>query len=149
MSPSSSSGSGRTSSGPRPGAHRVLVIEDAQDTRELYALELELAGFIVWQAASGEEGLDKVRHLRPDVIVLDLMLPGLDGFSVARVVRALEDDRKAAIIAVSALSSEPLRTEALGAGCDSFLRKPVDAATVVDRARFLLARRQTAGLPPG
>jgi DNA-binding response OmpR family regulator len=123
------------------------VVEDAQETRELYVLELESAGFIVCQAACGEEALEKLRHFDPDVIVLDLMLPGVDGFSVARVVRALEGDRKAAIIAVSALSSEPLRAAALGAGCDSFLRKPVDAATVVEQARLLLARRQMAGLP--
>jgi len=123
------------------------VIEDAQDTRELYALELEAAGFIVSQAESGEEGLERVRRFEPDVIVLDLMLPGIDGFSVARVVRTLDRYRNVAILAVSALTSEPLRVEALGAGCDFFLRKPVVAATVVEQARLLMERRWAATPP--
>jgi DNA-binding response OmpR family regulator len=139
--------SDRTSSGPRDRAPRALVIEDSRESREIYALELELAGFVVSQAATGEEGLQQVRRFEPDVIVLDLMLPGLDGFSVARVVRALERYRNVAILAVTALTSEPLRVEALGAGCDSFLRKPVDAATVVQHARLLLDRRQAEPLP--
>ena len=105
------------------------MIEDSRESRELYVLELELAGFMVSQAATGEEGLAQVRNFEPDVIVLDLMLPGIDGFSVARVVRALERHRNVAILAVSALTSEPLRKEALGVGCDSFLCKPVDGTT--------------------
>jgi DNA-binding response OmpR family regulator len=125
------------------------VIEDSRESRELYALELELAGFMVSQAATGEEGLAEVRRFEPDVIVLDLMLPGIDGFSVARVVRALERYRNVAILAVSALTSEPLRREALGVGCDSFLYKPVVATTVVEQARLLLARRQAVTLPSG
>jgi DNA-binding response OmpR family regulator len=137
---------GRTSSGPHARAPRVLVIEDSRESRELYALELELAGFIVSQAGTGEEGLQQVRRFEPDVIVLDLMLPGLDGFSVARVVRALERYRNVGILAVTALMSEPMRVEALGAGCDFFLRKPVEASTVVEQARLLLDRRHAEPL---
>ena len=83
---------------------RALVIEDAHDTCELFASELTLAGFIVVRAANGEDGLERARQFEPDVIVLDLMLPGVNGFSVARAVRARERQRNVSIVAVSARS---------------------------------------------
>jgi two-component system, cell cycle response regulator DivK len=124
---------------------RALVIEDDEASRELFAFELELSGFVVSHAASGREGLDKVRTFEPDVIVLDLILPGLSGFSVARAVRGLERSRNVAIVAVSGLTSEFLRMEAIEAGCDVFLGKPVVPATLVEQAGHLLARRGGGG----
>jgi len=120
---------------------RALVIEDDDDSRAMFAFELESSGFVVSHAASGKEGLEKVRTIDPDVIVLDLILPGLSGFSVARAVRGLARGRNVAIVAVSGLTSEFLRVEALEAGCDVFLGKPVVPATVVEEAGHLLARR--------
>ena len=122
------------------------MIEDVADFRELLASELELAGFSVAEAADGEEGLAEVRSFEPDVVVLDLMLPRLNGFSLARVVRAYERERKIAILAVSALTSEPLRNMALNAGCDSFLGKPVTTNEVIEEVRRLL-RRGVAAYP--
>lgn len=137
----------RRSSGLRSRAARVLVIEDEEDSRELFACELEFSGFLVSTAANGEEGLERVRRFEPDVIVLDLILPGLSGFSVAHTARGLECGRNVAIVAVSGLTSETLRIEALGAGCDVFLRKPVAPPTVVKEVRHLLARRKVRWPP--
>ena len=134
-------------SGARARAPRALVIEDAEESREMYAYELELSGFTVSQASDGEEGLREVQRFDPDVIVLDLVLPGVSGFSVARTVRSQGRHWHVAILAVSALKSEVLRTEALGAGCDAFLCKPVVPATVVEQARIVMARRE-ASAPP-
>ncbi len=116
------------------------MVDDAQDWQELLASELELAGFTVDGASRGAEALERVHRFKPDVIVLDLMLPGLNGFSVARVVRALERGRHIAIVAVTALTAELLRQEALSAGCDAFLSKPLDAATVVEQVIVLVER---------
>lgn len=129
-------------SGSRARAPRALVIEDAPESREVFAYEFEAAGFVVSEAATGEEGLELARSFNPDVIVLDLILPGVSGFSVARVLRALERERNVAILAVSALASEPLRHEAIEAGCDVFFSKPVIVATLVEQALRMLARRQ-------
>ncbi len=122
---------------PRPpasgGACRpvlVLLVEDDEIARELMASELERAGFIVRQAADGEEGLHEARLFRPDVIVLDLMLPKLNGFSLVRAARTLEPGPRA-VLAVSGLASEALRAEALAAGCDAFLPKPVHVDSMI------------------
>jgi DNA-binding response OmpR family regulator len=118
----------------------VLVAEDEDASREFLALELERVGFVVCQASNGEECLEQVASFAPDVIVLDLMLPLVSGFAVARAVRALDHGRNVAILAVTALASEALRIEALAAGCDEVLRKPILATVVVEHVRLLLDR---------
>jgi DNA-binding response OmpR family regulator len=119
---------------------RALVIEDDEDLRELFARELELSGFVVYRASAGQEGLEMVRRYDPDAVVLDLVLPTLSGFSVARSTRSLETTRNVAIVAVSGLTSDVLRMEALSAGCDVFLVKPVAPTTVVAQVCQTLAR---------
>lgn len=131
----------------RPGTARVLVVEDEQGPREFLASELELAGFVVSQASTGEEGLEKARRFEPDVIVLDLMLPELNGFGVARTLRSLDRKRSLGILAVSALASEALRREAIAAGCDAFLAKPAPAAAVVKQVHLLAFHRE-GSVPP-
>jgi DNA-binding response OmpR family regulator len=118
------------------------VVEDAEDSRELFALELERAGFIVARAWDGEAALVLAREVEPDVIVLDLMLPGINGFSVARAVRSSQEHRNVAILAVTALTSDGMRRMALEAGCDAVLCKPVVASIVVDEARLLVDSRR-------
>jgi DNA-binding response OmpR family regulator len=116
-----------------------LVVEDMDDARELYATELERAGFIVARAERGESALPLVGEFEPDVIVLDLMLPGVNGFTVARAVRASEKrPGKIAIMAVTALTSNAMRRMALEAGCNEVLCKPVLPAVVIAKARDLL-----------
>ncbi len=118
----------------------MLVVEDEQTSREFLASELERAGFLVCEAANGEECLEQVPRFAPDVIVLDLMLPVVSGFAVARALRPLARRRNVAILAVTALASEALRMEALAAGCDGFLRKPISATLVVEQVRLLVDR---------
>jgi DNA-binding response OmpR family regulator len=119
----------------------VLVVEDDQSQRECVVSELESAGFIVLEAASGDEGLEQVRRFTPDVVVLDLMLPEISGFAIARAIRSVERTRDVGIVAVSGLASEALRMEALAAGCDAFLMKPVRAELVIEQVRSVQARR--------
>jgi CheY-like chemotaxis protein len=133
------------SSAPQPGSLRALVVEDAEDSRELYVSQLAEAGFSVAQAATGEAALEQSRHFCPHVIVLDLMLPGVNGFTVARAVRAAETHRNVAIVAVTALTSDALRRMALEAGCDAFLCKPIVVAQVIEEAQRLLKTRRQAG----
>jgi DNA-binding response OmpR family regulator len=128
--------------GPDNAPLRALVVDDAADTRELFSSEMEAVGFKVARAASGEAALEQVRVFDPDVIVLDLMLPGINGFDVARAVRASRDRRAIAILAVTALTSEIMRRLALEAGCDVVLCKPVVASLVVDEAHLLIDARQ-------
>jgi two-component system response regulator MprA len=116
----------------------VLVVEDTRDHRELYASELRAAGFAVLEASDGNSALAQAVRSRPEVIVLDMMLPGVSGFHVARILKADERTRRSSIVAVTALTSETFRVRALEAGCDAFLRKPLEGSAVVAEVVRLL-----------
>lgn len=127
----------------RPRGPLVLIIEDTTDLRDLFAAELATDGFMVIDAVDGETGIEKARRFVPDAIVLDLMLPGVNGFNVARLLRGNEGTREAVILAVTALTSNRLQAMALEAGCDSCLVKPVLGAAVVRELMRLLVRKKT------
>jgi CheY-like chemotaxis protein len=122
---------------------RVLVVDDMPETRRLMRRVLERARFSVVEAATGEAGLAAIRRDGPDAVVLDLRLPGISGFEVARAVRADPDPRVAAtpILACSASVQAEVRREALDAGCDAFEGKPFDVRTFPDLIRGLIAHR--------
>lgn len=122
---------------------RVLIVDDMPETRRLMRRVLERARFGVVEAASGEAGLAAIRREGPDAVVLDLRLPGMSGFDVARAVRSDPDPRIAAtpILACSASVQAEVRREALDAGCDAFEGKPFDIRTFPDLIRGLIAQR--------
>jgi DNA-binding response OmpR family regulator len=146
--PSASSASTQGNSEARPRGPVVLVVEDVRDQRDLFTDELTSAGFVVLSACDGEAAIDKAVKAAPEAIVLDLMLPRVSGFNVARLLRADERTRHTPIVAVTALTSETFRAQALDAGCDSVLRKPLVGATVVAEITRLLAKRPTPSSPP-
>jgi CheY-like chemotaxis protein len=126
-------------------APRVLVVDDTDETRRLMRRVLERARFGVVEAATGEAGLAAIRRDEPDAVVLDLRLPGISGFDVARAVRGDTDPRIAAtpILACSASVQPEVRREALDAGCDAFEGKPFDIGTFPDLVRRLIAQRRS------
>jgi DNA-binding response OmpR family regulator len=127
----------------RPRGPLVLIIEDTTDLRDLFAAELATDGFLVIDAVDGESGIDKAMRFQPDAVVLDLMLPGINGFNVARLLRSRDRTEHMVILAVTALTSERLRAMALEAGCDACLSKPVLGATVVAELMRLLVRKRS------
>ena len=125
---------------------RVLIVDDMPDTRRLMRRVLERAQFLVTEADTGEAGLAEIRATPPDAVVLDLRLPGMSGFDVARAVRA-DPDRAIAttpILACSASVQAEVRREALDAGCDAFEGKPFDIATFPALIQGLIAQRRPA-----
>jgi DNA-binding response OmpR family regulator len=138
---------GRPSSGVRPHGPLVLVVEDDDNLRDLFSTELAAAGFMVLEAPDGATAIEKAVRFGPHAIVLDLMLPGVDGFKVARRLRAEESTSNVAIIAFTALTSEKIREMARAAGCDAFMSKPVlPAALVGELVRLLASRRAAADM---
>ena len=123
---------------------RVLVVDDMPETRRLMRRVLERARFSVNEAATGEAGLATIRRDRPDAVVLDLRLPGMSGFDVARAVRSDPDPTIAStpILACSASVQSEVRREALDAGCDAFEGKPFDIRTFPDLIGGLIAQRR-------
>ncbi len=137
----------RPYSGVRPRGPLVLVVEEAAGARELYSAELAASGFMVLEAADGATAIEKSLRFAPHAVVLDLMLPGVDGFRVARRLRADDRTSDVVIIAVAALTAERLEAMAVAAGCDAFMAKPVlGAALVGEIVRLLAAKRSVADL---
>lgn len=116
---------------------RVLVIDDEPDVLMLCRVNLELAGHQVLEAANGEAGLDLALHERPDVIVLDLMLPKLDGLSVLAALTSDEATRDLPVILLTAKTQMEDRRAAWRAGCAEYLTKPfspVELVRIAERA---------------
>ncbi|ACL04595.1 HD domain-containing phosphohydrolase [Desulfatibacillum aliphaticivorans] len=105
---------------------RVLAVDDEERNLRLMEAMLLPMGYEFFKAHSGEEALDIVRETPPDVVLLDIMMPGVNGFEVARRLKANEDTRIIPIIMVTALKEVDDRVKALDAGADDFLTKPVD-----------------------
>ncbi|HEX4447691.1 MAG TPA: response regulator [Polyangiaceae bacterium] len=144
MSESSIGCTERDSPSSHPRLPLVLIVEDTADLRDLFATELATGGFLVIDAADGETALDKARRFEPHAIVLDLMLPGIDGFALARLLRTEGRTRDAAIVAVTALASGHHRTLAIESGCDSCLSKPVLGAEIAQEVTRILKERGTS-----
>ncbi len=115
----------------------VLIVEDEEAIRELVAFHLETAGFRVQQAADGEEGLRLALEASPDLVVLDLMLPGLDGVSV---LRALRRQSRVPVVMLTARTEEADRVRGLELGADDYVGKPFSPRELVARIRAVLRR---------
>jgi CheY-like chemotaxis protein len=120
----------------------ILIAEDDTDNREGYAEYLTFLGYRVAQATNGEDALVWARQLHPDVLLLDLALPGVDGWEVARQLKSDSSTRSMLVIALSACVFPNDVLRATDAGCDLFLDKPCYPQTVADEIQRLLAARQ-------
>jgi CheY-like chemotaxis protein len=119
----------------------VLVVDDYQDAREMYAEYLSFSGFRVEEASTGAEAIEKAFALRPDVILMDLSLPGMDGWTATR---QLKNDDRTKGIPVVALTGHALAGASEGArqaGCDAFVTKPCLPDELVVEVRRMLHRR--------
>lgn len=104
----------------------IIVIEDDADNMELIKFLLNKAGYDVLSAMDGYQGLELIRSQTPDLVLLDLAIPGIDGWHVARQIRQDEKTASIPIVAVSAHILPRDRQEAIQAGCNGFLNKPLD-----------------------
>ncbi|MCH5676779.1 response regulator [Streptomyces gilvus] len=123
---------------------RVLLVEDDPGVREGARLALRRQGHDVAAAATGEEGLEHLRAFRPDVVVLDLMLPGMTGLEVCRRIRA---DSQVPIIMVTAMGDDVDIVVGLETGADDYVVKPVQARVLEARIRAVLRRLDTGPSP--
>ncbi len=103
---------------------KILIVEDYDDSREVLRYLLESCGYEVYEAADGIEAIDRVKEFEPDLILMDISLPTVDGLTAARAIREVTGDR-IPIIAVTAFGSD-YKSEARDAGCDDLLDKPLD-----------------------
>jgi len=106
--------------------HSVLIIEDNELNLELAADLLEVNDFAVMRARSAEEALQLLRHYTPDLVLMDVSLPGLDGLAATRALRQDPSTRNLKVVALTAHAMSGDRDAALRAGCDGYLTKPID-----------------------
>ena len=113
------------------GATAVLIIDDDDSLRELYRLNLERHGVAVTEASGGADGLGAARKERPDVIVLDLTMPGTDGWMVLRELKADDALRDVPVVVLTAHADEEVEERARDAGAVAYVAKPVDAQDLI------------------
>ena len=128
---------------------RILLVEDNAQNRRLAQFLLQSHGYIVYEATSGREALELACTLLPDLILMDLRLPGLDGLTVTKALKQDELTRQIPVIALTAFAMEGDREKALQAGCDGYIAKPIDTRGFPAAVSRYLARLKGRGEHPG
>ena len=124
-----------------PAAERaplILVVDDFADNREMYTQFLEFSGFRVAEAQNGHEALEKASALSPDLIVMDLSLPGLDGWEATRRLKANDRTRGIPVIALTGHALAGHSKGAIEAGCDAFITKPCLPERLMEEIKSML-----------
>ncbi len=119
---------------------RILVADDDPIVQQFVSSILVENRYEVFTASDGREGLDMIRELKPDLVILDLIMPYRDGYEVLRLLREKKETRKIPVIILSAKSREEDIIRGLEAGAEDFMIKPFNALELVARARKILAR---------
>jgi two-component system cell cycle response regulator DivK len=117
---------------------KILVIEDNEQNMYLVNFILEKHGYQVIQARNGEDGVSQARQGKPDLILLDIQLPVMDGYAVARELRKNEVLAKVPIVAVTSYAMPGDRENALAAGCTGYIEKPIDPDTFITQVEQYL-----------
>lgn len=122
----------------------VLLIEDNEQNRYLATFLLEAHGYRVVWARDGAQGIELARDLKPDLVLLDIQLPTLDGYGVARALRTIDTLETTPIVAVTSYAMVGDREKALAAGCNGYIEKPIDPDTFVTELERIRSDWETA-----
>jgi len=119
--------------------HTVLLVEDNELNRDMLSRRLTRKGYRILCAEDGEQGVELARRERPDLILMDMSLPVLDGWEATRRLKAAEDTRTIPVIALTAHAMSGDAERAFAAGCDDFDTKPVDLERLLDKMKNALS----------
>jgi CheY-like chemotaxis protein len=123
---------------------KILLVEDNEMNRDMLSRRLARRGYEVTVAVDGEEGLAMARSEGPALIVMDMSLPGMDGWEATRRLKAMPETRGIPVIALTAHAMSGDREKALAAGCDDFDTKPVELPRLLSKIEGLLQKRTSA-----
>jgi len=118
----------------------ILLVEDTEDNRQMMKRLLEMSGYRVVEAINGLEAVEVANQIRPQIILMDLSLPYIDGLAATRRIRGLPGFSNVPIVAVSAHDTADFHSEALDAGCNAYITKPIDYPELEELVNRLLAR---------
>ena len=124
--------------------HRILLVEDHEEIWDFLSRRLKRRGYDVVVATDGQQGVDRARSDKPDIILLDMNLPVMDGWTAARAIKDAHEIAHVPIIALTAHAMSGDREKALAAGCDDYHPKPVDFSRLVEQVEALIGRRVAA-----
>ena len=116
----------------------ILIVDDFDDTRLLLRTWLEKKGYLVIEAENGKEAVAEAERRKPDLIIMDVEMPELDGLSATRQIRALENFERVPIVAVSAYGADQFRADALNAGCNEYVSTPFEPEELEKLIRSLI-----------
>ncbi len=120
----------------------ILVVDDDVDLSGIIRLILTSAGYDTYVANSGQEALDWLTGNRPDLVLLDLMMPDINGFTILRKMRANEPTKQLPVVVLTAKADQETRDETRSMGADEFLTKPINANSLIDHVKRALAGRK-------
>jgi len=123
---------------------KVLIIEDHSDMRELLTWQIELMGFVPVTAKRGNEGVEKAVSEKPELIIMDIMMPGMDGLQATREIRANEETKNIPILAATALFRDSDLKNCIDAGCNGYLVKPFTFQELQGKVRELIPSASAA-----
>lgn len=128
---------------------KILVVEDDSDVLNLLTLVLRGAGYSVATASDGRTALKKLPSLKPDLVVLDLLLPGMDGFAVCETMRGCSESSHLSVLMLTGLSSQFARLAGFEAGANDYLTKPFTPEELLERVHSLFSAGPASGSHPG
>ena len=120
---------------------KILIVEDNEMNLKLIRTVLKAKGFLLAEARDGEEALKMAVAERPDIILIDIQIPKIDGLEVTRRIRAIDDLKDRQIIAITAHAMEGDRNKILEAGCDGYIAKPINTRTFIDEIEAILKQK--------
>jgi two-component system cell cycle response regulator DivK len=123
---------------PKADSHTILIVDDFDDTRLLLRTWLRKKGYRVVEAANGNEAIAKALDAAPDLIIMDVEMPELDGLSATRQIRKLKNSGELPIVAVSAYGADLFREQALEAGCNEYMSTPFEPDELEKLIRSLI-----------
>ncbi|GAB4266735.1 MAG: hypothetical protein Kow0080_08220 [Candidatus Promineifilaceae bacterium] len=124
--------------------HSILIVDDEPITRDMLRMMLELAGYHVREAEDGLDALRQIDTAVPDLVLLDVMMPGLDGFEVCATLRRMPKTAELPVIMVSAKSAQESIQRGLAAGANKYLTKPITRQFLLDEIKELIGQSSPA-----
>ncbi len=126
-------------------SHKILVIEDNAQNMYLIHFLLQAQGYTVIEAENGIIGIEKAKEEQPDIILLDIKLPGMDGYEIARILKSTKETDTIPIIAVTSYAMAGDKERILAAGATDYIEKPINPATFVDQIQVHLKTGENNG----
>ena len=120
---------------------KILVVDDNQDSRELVVKVLKNKGYVMVEAVDGEEAVEKAVAEKPDLILLDISIPKLNGYEVTRVLKSREEFKSIPVVALTAHAMKGDRTKALEAGCEGYITKPINVRELAAQVKSFIRGR--------